>query len=209
MIICCYTSINKTWSDTGLSAYLARLPKPMAALILKKRTLLDMQLAIAGKLLLVEVLSKLNMPLLLADIKVDAFQRPYFDADIDFNISHSGNVAVCCATTKGKVGVDVEEMYQVNVHDYDSYFTAKEWAIIDNSGDKADAFFKLWTRKEAVLKAIGTGFSTPLQAIEVVDDDASYKNKIYHLSEIKIEDGYQCQLAATTKQQLEIYPIAI
>jgi len=209
MIICCYTSINCNWTDAELATYLAQIPQGMAATILKKRAMRDKQLSTAGKLLLMEVLSKFDLNLSLHDMKLDAYHRPYFDADIDFNISHSGNIVVCCGTKNGRVGIDVEEVYHVNVHDYDSYFTPKEWAVIKGANNQTDMFFKFWTRKEAVLKAIGTGFSTPLQAVEVIEDDAKYKGKVYHLLEVETEQGYQCQVASTLKQEVKVYKTTI
>jgi phosphopantetheine--protein transferase-like protein len=49
-----------------------------------------------------------------------------------------------------------------------SFFSKSESEFILEEPDKAsDRFFKLWTRKEAFLKALGTGIADNLQGVEV------------------------------------------
>jgi len=83
---------------------------------------------------------------------------------ISFNISHS-NSYVVLAIFDGElynIGVDVEEI------DYNNteikamsalVFSPSECAIVGNS---SELFYKLWTKKEALIKAHGSGFGTAL-----------------------------------------------
>ncbi|MGD2132298.1 MAG: 4'-phosphopantetheinyl transferase superfamily protein [Maricaulaceae bacterium] len=76
-----------------------------------------------------------------------------------FNISHSGPRLLIALSTRGDVGVDVE--LTGGAHDAAAIarrqFTAEENAALDGlSGDAHErAFLRLWTLKEACLKALG------------------------------------------------------
>ncbi|MGZ3756925.1 MAG: 4'-phosphopantetheinyl transferase family protein [Mucilaginibacter sp.] len=209
MIICCYTAINNDWTKNQFSANLARLPHAISSAILKKVNPRDVQLAISGKLLLLEALAQMEIDRDLSTLQLDAYQRPFFDEDIDFNISHSGNMAICCATLDGKIGVDIEQVQPIDFDDYKGYFNPNEWDEILSAGDKTEAFFKFWTRKEAVLKAAGTGFYTPLLDIDVASDHVDYAGSEYYLTRLNINKGYQCYLAGTVHQVIEASQIML
>lgn len=81
-----------------------------------------------------------------------------------FNFSHSKN-AVCCVIAKEEVGIDIEEVreYKEALARYSC--SEKEMFILDSSDDKANEFYRLWTRKEAVFKLIGTGINKDIKSI--------------------------------------------
>lgn len=93
--------------------------------------------------------------------------KPFVTPDLsglplEFNLSHSGGWALA-AVARAPVGVDIE------VHREDvkatavagSYFTPEEQLLLDSVGpaERALQFFRIWTRKEAFLKGIGSGLS--------------------------------------------------
>jgi 4'-phosphopantetheinyl transferase len=89
--------------------------------------------------------------------------RPYLsgpDCLFSFNLSHSANLAAF-AICDGLVGVDVEEIKGLPEGVARMMFSAAEVAFLEAEPDhkQADAFFRYWTAKEAVLKARGTGLS--------------------------------------------------
>ena len=77
---------------------------------------------------------------------------------ICFNISHSGDVAVC-AVSHADVGADVEEIKRFDARVAGRCFTAAEQAWLAGQADTARAFYRLWTRKESYMKCVGAGFS--------------------------------------------------
>jgi 4'-phosphopantetheinyl transferase len=88
---------------------------------------------------------------------------------IEFNLAHSGEI-ILIAAHHYDIGVDVEHLDRsVDVVAMSHYFTARECALIAESSASREAFFRLWTRKEAWLKAVGTGFSFPLNRVDVAD----------------------------------------
>ncbi len=200
MIICCHTEITHGWSEQELTDKLLLLPSALQQAALRKKQWIDRQLSIGGKLLLVEVLKLLGKEnISLNDLKYNAHHRPYFETGIDFNIAHSGSMVVCCATTGGQIGIDIEQIKSIDLADYTDYFTPNEWGIINSYPDKFEGFYDFWTRKEAVLKAIGTGFHTPLSSVDVADDTIKYDGILYHIRPLDIAKGYKSHIASTVK----------
>lgn len=85
---------------------------------------------------------------------------------VKFNISHSGKLVVLAVTRGVEIGVDVEYILRdrKNIEIVDRFFSVQE---IDNlkileKEKQYDMFFKLWTLKEAYIKARGMGLSIPL-----------------------------------------------
>lgn len=78
-----------------------------------------------------------------------------------FSLSHSGEWAVC-ALGESPLGIDIERRREVRAAALAArYFTPWEAALVKRlSGvERQAAFFRLWTAKESVLKAEGTGLS--------------------------------------------------
>ena len=84
---------------------------------------------------------------------------------LTFNLSHSGSKAILAVTMDGEVGVDIEKIDPVlNFQSLASrYFTLAEINDLKKLSiiRQRRQFYRLWTRKEAVLKMYGTGFSLP------------------------------------------------
>lgn len=81
-----------------------------------------------------------------------------------FNISHS-KTAVCCVLSRKEMGIDIEEVgeYKESLAAY--ICNDKELESLHDSENKADDFYKLWTRKEAVFKMIGSGITNDIKDI--------------------------------------------
>ncbi len=84
-------------------------------------------------------------------------------APVSFNVTHSGKHGLIAFAPQGRLGVDVEE--RGDRIDLDGVselvFGPDEQAGFAsvNECEKRHLFFKLWTLKEALIKALGTGFS--------------------------------------------------
>jgi 4'-phosphopantetheinyl transferase len=89
---------------------------------------------------------------------------------LHFNVSHSQSLALIAIRGDGEVGVDVEQLRAIEEAEAIArrYFAPREHATIrDLTGDeRIAAFFRCWTRKEAMLKATGEGIAN-LDAVEV------------------------------------------
>ena len=89
-----------------------------------------------------------------------------------FNLSHSGEVAMAVVGTGREVGVDVESLAD-RPRPLESLgprvLSSAELAQLAaaESSERQRAFLRAWTRKEAVLKAGGTGIDRDLPEVEV------------------------------------------
>ncbi len=92
-------------------------------------------------------------------------------APISFNLSHSAKHGLIALVPHGRLGVDVEE--RVPRRDFDEMSEAvfgphEQSALARVRGrDRVRLFFRLWTIKEALVKALGLGFTLDVSQFEV------------------------------------------
>ena len=84
--------------------------------------------------------------------------------EICFNLSHCKEAAVC-AISDWPVGVDVESVRSFNDSLVRYTMNDEEVRQIETAEDRAVAFIRLWTKKEAALKLIGTGISKDMKQV--------------------------------------------
>jgi 4'-phosphopantetheinyl transferase len=126
-------------------------------------------------------------------------------SDVEFNLSHSGEVALIALTRGEEIGVDVERVRE----DFafkpiaQRFFTANEVAALEDLPVdlQREAFYKCWTSKEALLKAKGTGLSGSLDEVQIVlTTDAGVRVTFaageWCLTELSLISGYAAALAA-------------
>lgn len=129
----------------------------------------------------------------------------HVDNSLNFNISHSGGIALFAFTRSRQIGVDVEHVR----HDFDTaaiaarFFSQHEQRQLAtlHADLRPGAFFRCWTRKEAYIKATGDGLSLPLSQFDVsiAEDDQSAllatrpddreANK-WALCDVRVKPGY-------------------
>ena len=90
---------------------------------------------------------------------------------LSFNLSHSGGLAVYAFAKKRNLGIDVERIKPDFVSEDIArrYFSTREVNDLLSVPPerRPEAFFHCWTRKEAYLKARGTGLQIPLNSFSV------------------------------------------
>ncbi len=92
-------------------------------------------------------------------------------ADVSFNVSHSGQHGLIGFAQRDEFGVDLE--VRTPGRDFDgigsSVYGPREQLVLAAAAghDKAVLFYRLWSLKEALIKALGTGFSLSPYRFEV------------------------------------------
>lgn len=90
---------------------------------------------------------------------------------ISFNLAHSADLAVYAIARERTLGIDVERIKPESAGEEIArrYFSPHEVEDLLRLRleERTEAFFRCWTRKEAYLKALGTGLQTPLDTFSV------------------------------------------
>jgi 4'-phosphopantetheinyl transferase len=87
-----------------------------------------------------------------------------------FNLAHSGELAILAVNLEHAIGVDIEYIQDKQVMAIAArYFSAAEQNYLAEQpeSEKLNAFFAIWAKKEAVVKAIGTGIQQSLTSFTV------------------------------------------
>ncbi|XP_058204889.1 uncharacterized protein LOC131318884 isoform X1 [Rhododendron vialii] len=100
---------------------------------------------------------------------------------LHFNLSHTSSLIACGVAIDSPIGIDVEEKQRTIKHDILSfarrYFSHEEvdfLAAVPNAEVQRQEFIKLWTLKEAYVKALGRGFSgAPFKTFTMRYQDAT------------------------------------
>jgi 4'-phosphopantetheinyl transferase len=120
--------------------------------------------------------SYLNVPPQELRFSHSAYGRPSLLAEtsantLDFNISHSGEVALLAFARGRRIGIDVEKVRRdfATSEIAERFFSTAERAALRElpQEQRHEAFFRCWTRKEAFIKALGEGLSHPLDQFDV------------------------------------------
>jgi 4'-phosphopantetheinyl transferase len=114
-------------------------------------------------------------------------------ANLEFNLSHTSNLALLAVSIDRPVGIDLEQVHPMeNLTKLAArFFTVEEHQniVTADEADRTELFFRIWTGKEAYLKAIGVGLGG-LQSIMHPDWD---------VREITPADGFVGAIAAPGK----------
>lgn len=105
-------------------------------------------------------------------IAADSNGKPFIAAPetlLRFNLSHSDDLGAVAVSRIGEVGVDIERIQFIEGPDLEPLFSASEQAAFAklSGAERREAFFRCWTRKEALLKAWGHGLTVPIDSFDV------------------------------------------
>jgi 4'-phosphopantetheinyl transferase len=114
-------------------------------------------------------------------LSTDGNQKPrlamkHAAADLHFNVSHSGDLAVIGFALGCEVGIDVEKLRDVRHLEQIArrFFHRLETSAVLSApaSGRNLTFLRCWTAKEAILKALGTGIVGNLADFDVPIGDA-------------------------------------
>lgn len=128
------------------------------------------------------------------------------DRKIHFNMSHSKDTSCYIVSMDSEVGIDIE--YIENNTDWYSIanysFTSQEVRFLKTlpKGHQLNSFFTLWTLKEALLKAKGTGLS---ELEDISENEFNNLQEDYQCSSFGYMEGYQGALAIDNNNPIICY----
>lgn len=160
-----------------------------------------------------------------ADVRfgIGEFGKPYVasppGAELSFNVSHSGEVVLLAFARDGDLGVDVQR-WNARLGDAERERLA---ASVCSAGERATmaglspgearqrAFYSIWSRKEAYLKATGAGISAGLVHVEVSADDTArliadprepMTVERWGMCDVDVGHGYSAALVCSARDRL-------
>lgn len=120
--------------------------------------------------------------------------KPVFpgNSEVYFNLSHSGDYAALAFGNR-PLGVDIECVKRANLKVAKRFFQREEYEVVSEreETEQADAFFRIWTGKEAVVKAAGGGLSVPLDSFSVLEERLECSGNVYELCQRKLTEHGQ------------------
>lgn len=205
----------------GVSVYLAELDAPvdLAALDDEERARAGRfvresdarRFAAARSCLRALLAEHTGIPAAESRFALNEFGKPslvYPVCDVEFNVSHSGGLALFALTRGRRVGIDIELARELD--DLEAiarrFFAVPEREAIARLPihERTGAFYRVWTRKEAYIKAIGTGLSTPLDefAVSIEPERAALVWRAgdpleparWHMADVPVPDGFAAAL---------------
>lgn len=196
-----YELINN-WSE--------ELPAQKREQISKLRQQSDQVLSLAGlQLLKIGMAQFTDIPFSLKQLQFPAKNKPFFDGDVDFNISHSGNIAICAISNNMKIGIDIELQRQVKSAIVNKFLSEKNNKTHKSEEKNKQQFFELWTKNEAIIKAANHGSIFTMHEISLQNQGGFYQDHFWytypvninttdnHSSDINKE--YTCHIACSEK----------
>ena len=179
-IICTYLD---TIEYRDMARYAALLPAYRQEKIARLRFDSDKLLSLAAGLLIRYAVG--DRP-----ITLNEHGKPYISGGVYFSVSHSGSCAAI-AVDSAEVGLDVEKLPQ---KDYGKiaqrFYHPNELKYVQSAEDQPRAFTRIWTRKEAYLKQLGTGIEADLSAFDTVSGELAE-----HIHSVDL-DGYVLSVCA-------------
>lgn len=193
-----YHKISEPFAEEKWSFYFQQMPEDIQERIRRYRKGENKYQLMIGRLLLQHGMNVLGFKkFLLKDLYYDEFNCPLWRDEINFNISHSGNVVACAFSKDQKIGLDVERIRVIDLADFDYILNEVDHQSIQQAVDKSQAFFKIWTIKEAITKAIGKGLAIDVQQIYIFDKYAIFEKQKWYYHAIQLGEGYAAHIVAS------------
>jgi 4'-phosphopantetheinyl transferase len=202
MIKCYYQYITEPIDSILLEQLIHSFPPSLAERISSYQLIKDRALRANGKILLLQLLQdfQLDKKYTLNDLTITEGAKPSFNTDFHFSTSHSGDVTICAAG-HSRIGIDIELITDIDINDYTFLLSEKEWKTINEANNKNIGFYTIWTKKEALLKAIGKGWDYDMY-IDVSGEQVLYESITYYFQTIKIADEYICHVVSEKNEEV-------
>jgi 4'-phosphopantetheinyl transferase len=142
-------------------------------------------------------------------LRLGPYGRPGLDPlahsdDLDFNLSHSGELALVAIGRGLRVGVDVERLRAGRnaLRVADRYFSRAEVEAVRAVPEREQPaeFLRYWTAKEALAKGLGVGLHAPIGGLELAPRPGGGMVPVreatdWRLLDLEVPSGYFATLA--------------
>lgn len=118
--------------------------------------------------------------------------------DVYFSLSHSGPYAMC-AVSGQPVGADVQQVKPIHLSVARRFhFRERDWLAEQPQAEQTRAFFQIWTRKEAWVKAVSRDSLLSLDQEDVLHGAAGWR-----FEEYRLEEDYLAAVCAGQREHIQ------
>lgn len=110
-------------------------------------------------------------------------------AHVEFNLSHSETLAAVVVSQNGPVGIDLEPWSRAEslIECAEVFCHPEELRTLPpDTLQRASRLLEIWTAKEAILKALGTGLTYPPEQLRIEGDRGIADTPIEHLETFRL-----------------------
>ncbi len=197
-----YSNIRQI-SDDEIGQYLENLPGFMKAQVMRYKHKSDQKSRLLARLMLLYSMEETGVDFLLKNWKVNTYNKPSIDGWYHFNISHSGELVVL-SYSNDPIGVDIEQQIQIDFKELIGCFHPEERSILEQSGNDKKCFYTFWSRKESLLKAVGTGITDELDQINCAHSCVHYQGTSWNFHPVTIHPEYSLHLCSSIRHETPV-----
>lgn len=192
MIILCCARVPAVLTAQAHSWLLGRLSPDNATTLRRRLAAGGGQESATGLALLAHCGRVMDLPPLSAIRRPDR-GKPRWPGGPDFSITHARGFAACAVAPAGiTIGIDLEPAGRVRLQSIRRVLTAAEERALVAGGDAT----RLWTGKEAVLKAAGASLADAA-SVEVEGQGGRIGEQHFHLQQLTLDGGVVLTLATS------------
>lgn len=152
------------------------------------------------------------------EFSVNAYQKPQLaeghGSSLQFNLSHSDNQAVFAIARDHAIGIDIEKIRaDQNLDLAERFFSTEEINALRKlaADQQLQAFFTIWARKEAIIKATGKGLAQPLRSFTVachnIEEQVQVDGQTWNLTPLELHPDYTAAFAADAPLTIKLIQI--
>ena len=124
----------------------------------------------------------------LSKVKHNSDGKPYVDAELHFNISHSGDYVVLALSDR-EIGIDIQKNVPISERAAKFFLNAEEIAFVKEHPEISLAH--LWCKKEAFLKCLGCGWNNKeAHKCPTLSDKIVFRSDEYFLTDCDVVENY-------------------
>ncbi len=195
--------VRERWTAGATKRFLQSLPEAYRVRVHRYRRWIDMQMSVTGLLMIGTVMQRVfgdEVEAVLSHLTRSSNGRPSLPCGPDFNLAHSGGIVILAVAEKAsgiRVGIDIEVISDAWTELLNEVLTPREFAGLATKDKPADEFYRIWTYKEAVLKADGRGLAFRLNRISSLGPTVPLDGRRWSVKRLAVPSGYEAHLAAS------------
>ena len=183
-----YMNVNIFENNELFEKAMSLIPQKRKEKIKQFQNMLPARLSLGAGVLFRLMLEENGLINELEKTRYDQYGKPYLDKeDFYFNLSHSGNYAICIYGDK-PVGIDLQKI-KSEIPKHTKRILSeeeKQYLASLSENDQKIAFYRLWARKESLIKWDGRGLRIPLVNISAIMEQTVFEENSLYFQEFNI-----------------------